>query len=67
MLNTVRAVVKQGRVELLEQVSVPDGTELLVTILSNDESQFWLGCSESALDRVWNNTDDDVYAELLKK
>lgn len=67
MLNTVRAVVRQGRIELLEPVPVPDGTELLVTILSSDESRFWLGCSETALDRIWNNADDDVYAELLKE
>lgn len=67
MLNTVRAVVRQGKIELLEQVAVPDGTELLVTILPTDESQYWLGCSQTTLDRIWDNPEDDVYAELLKK
>ncbi len=27
----------------------------------------WLPASESALDEIWNNEKDDVYAELLKK
>lgn len=67
MLNTVRAVVRQGKIELLEKVSVPDGTELLVTILPRDESNFWLACGETTLDRIWNNLEDDVYGEPLKK
>ena len=66
MLNTVRAVVRQGRIELLESIEVPEGTELLVTILGGEERAFWLACSETALNRVWDNPDDDVYAELLK-
>lgn len=67
MLNTVRAVVRQGKIELMEQVDVPDGTELLVTILPDDERQFWLGCSQTVLDRIWNNPEDDAYGELLQK
>lgn len=67
MLSTVRAVVREGKIELLEQLVVPDGTELLVTILPGDEERFWLGCSETALDRIWNNPEDDAYGELLKK
>lgn len=67
MLNTIRAVFRDGKIELLETVDVPDGTDLLVTILSNDETQFWLGCSQTTLDRIWNNPEDDAYGELLKK
>ncbi len=29
--------------------------------------EFWLPTSDSALDGIWNNEEDDVYAELLKK
>lgn len=46
---------------------LPEGTGLLVTILPDEESQFWLGCSQTALDRIWNNPEDDAYGELLKK
>ena len=67
MLNTVRAVVRKGKIELLEEVQVPDGTELLVTILPGDDAEFWLRCSQSSLDRVWDNSEDDVYGELLEE
>jgi hypothetical protein len=31
----------------------------------NDED-FWLESSELSLDRIWNNSEDDIYAELLE-
>jgi hypothetical protein len=65
MFNTVRAVVKNGKIELGESVDVPDGTEVLVTVLSNGDD-FWLGASESSLSAVWDNPEDDIYAELLQ-
>ena len=66
MLNTIRAVVREGKIELLEQVEIPEGTEVLVTPLIN-EPEFWLHASESALASIWNNSEDDVYAELLER
>jgi hypothetical protein len=66
MLNTIRAVVREGKIELLEKVEIPEGTELLVTPLIN-EPEFWLKASESSVDSVWDNSEDDVYAELLDK
>jgi hypothetical protein len=65
MLTTVWAVVRDGKVELLEDIEVPDGSRVLVTLLSGDE-QFWLEASQTSLDAVWGNVDDDVYADLLK-
>ena len=65
-MRNIRAVVREGRIELLEEVEIPEGTELLVTPL-NDDSDFWLAAGESSLDAVWGNTEDDVYAELLEK
>ena len=66
MLNTIWGVIHQGKVELLEQTMLPEGTKLLVTILSDNEEEFWLRASRSSLDLIWNNEEDDVYAELLK-
>jgi predicted DNA-binding antitoxin AbrB/MazE fold protein len=66
MLNTIRAVVRKGKIELLEKVEIPEGTEVLVTPLV-DEPDFWLKSSESSLDSIWGNSEDDVYAELLEK
>lgn len=66
MLKTVRAVVEAGQIRLLEPVALTDGTELLVTMLE-DENGFWSRVSELSLNAVWDNPDDDVYAELLER
>lgn len=65
MLHTVRAIVREGKIELLEDIEIPEGIEVLVTPLV-EGADFWVKVSEAGLDRVWNNTEDDVYAELLK-
>jgi hypothetical protein len=65
MLSTIHAVVRDGKIELLEQVSLPDGAHVLVTVLSEEEHSFWQQASESALKQIWDNPEDDIYAELL--
>ena len=64
MLNTIRAVLKDGKIQLLEEIELPEGTEMLVTPLL-DDSEFWLKASSPALDAIWDNAEDNVYAELL--
>lgn len=65
-MQNIRAVVREGRIELLDEVELPEGTEVLVTLL-DDDSGFWLQAAESSLDSVWDNDEDDVYAELLER
>jgi hypothetical protein len=65
MQNIIRAVVREGKIELPEEAELPDGTEVLVTPLA--DSDFWLRAGEESLGAVWDNTEDDVYAELLEK
>jgi hypothetical protein len=65
-IKTARAIVQHGRIELLENVQLLEGTKVLVTFLPDNDAAFWLGVSQSALDPIWNNEEDDVYAELLK-
>ncbi|MBW2078336.1 MAG: hypothetical protein JRI71_12450 [Deltaproteobacteria bacterium] len=68
MLKTLWAVVRKEKIELLEKENIPEGTQVLVTVLpENEESQFWMKTSQASLDTVWNNTADDVYAHLLNK
>ena len=66
MLNTIRAVVREGKIELLEKVEIPEGTEVLVTVLL-DDMNFWGQASQVSLDAVWDNPEDDVYAKLLEE
>jgi len=68
MLKTFWATVRQGKIELLESTELPEGTQLLITLIpKDDEVEFWLQTSKLSLDTIWDNTEDDVYAELLQK
>lgn len=67
MFPTLPAEVRKGRINLLERTKIPDGTRLLVTIMPTDENQFWRDASESTLDKIWNNREDDIYEKLLGK
>ena len=64
MMNTIWAVIGEGKIVPLEEVN---GTRVLVTLLPEDDAGFWLAASESSLSEVWGNAEDDVYAELLEK
>lgn len=66
MINTVWAVVHDGHIEPLHKINAPEGTRVLVTLLLEDEADFWLNASSASLDEVWNNAEDDRYAELLE-
>jgi hypothetical protein len=65
MLKTLWATVRQGKIELLEAVELPENARVLVTLLPDDETEFWLQASQTSLDAVWDNAEDDVYAQLL--
>jgi len=67
MLKTILGTVKQGKIELLESAELEEGTQVLVTLIPNDESEFWWRASQVSLNEVWDNTEDDIYGELLKK
>jgi hypothetical protein len=64
----VRGVVHNGKVELPENAGLEEGTTVLVTALSGEmDDEFWMRVSQSSLDAIWNNEEDDVYADLLKE
>ena len=67
MLKTFWATIREGKIELLESSDLPEGAKVLVTLLPDEEAEFWLQASQTSLDTVWNNTEDDVYAQLLQK
>ncbi len=67
MLDAVRAVVKNGKVHILENINMSEEANFLVTILSTEEAQFWLNASEESLHSVWDNEEDNIYEELLQK
>lgn len=60
------ATVSQGKIELFEPGELPEGS-MLVTVLPDEEIEFWLQASLVSLDEIWDNTEDDIYAQLLEK
>jgi len=66
MVKTLWATVRQGKIELLESEELVEGTKLLVTLLPSNETDVWQQTSQPSLDAVWNNVEDDVYAQLLQ-
>lgn len=67
MQRTFWGTVRQGKIELLDSADLVEGTQVLVTLIANDEAEFWLQASQVSLNAVWDNAEDDIYAELLKK
>lgn len=51
-------------IQVLESIDMPDGTDVLATILPNAD-HFWLKASEPSPQAVWDDPEDDIYAELL--
>jgi hypothetical protein len=66
MIQTLWATIRQGKIELLESTELPEGTRVLVTLLPDHETDFWQQASQSSLDVLWDNTEDDVYDQLLQ-
>ena len=68
MLQTIWAVIHNGKIEPLEDITFPEGAKVIVTLLSEEEdTQFWLSASEKSLNEVWENDEDNIYAELLQR
>ena len=67
MLKTVMATVRKGKIEIAEGLELAEGTRVLVTVLPDNEAKFWQNVSQESLDKVWNNSEDDIYAELLEE
>lgn len=66
MLEAVWGIVHEGKIETLDKVDAPEGTRALITLLVEDENDFWQAASSESLDEIWDNEEDDVYAELLE-
>ena len=67
MLQTTWAIVREGKIELVDDIPLPEGAKVIVTLLTQEnESQFWLSASEHSLAAIWENAEDDVYANILQ-
>lgn len=67
MAKSLRAVIHDGKIEPLDKLDLPEGAKVLVTLMTDEESQFWLEASQVSLNAVWDNPEDDVYGQLLQE
>lgn len=67
MPRVLRGVVRGGRIEPVEPLDVADGTEVLVTLPTEGDSDLalWRLASHASLQHAWE-PEDDVYDELSK-
>ena len=67
MSTTIEALYDDGKLILQHPLPLPGKTRVLVTVETDPERGAWLRVSEEALVRAWDNSDDDVFNELLSK
>ena len=67
MQNAARAIVHEGQIHLVDEMDLPEGAHLIVTLVEDEDNDraFWLAATQTSLDKIWNNSADDVYEELL--
>lgn len=69
MLKTFKTQYKNGNILLTNAaVDIPENAVIFVSYKDNSSvDDFFLSASESSLDEIWNNNEDDIYEQLLKK
>ena len=73
MTTTVEAIYEDGVLKLPRKLPLPEKAHVKVTIDSGTarcediERSAWLKLSEGALTATWENSDDDVFNELLQR
>ena len=73
MTTTVEAIYEDGVLKLPRRLPLPEKAHVRVTIDSGTarcedvERSAWLKLGEEALTATWENSDDDVFNELLQR
>jgi predicted DNA-binding antitoxin AbrB/MazE fold protein len=73
MTTTIEAIYENGTLRLARPLPLPEKAHVVVTIETEGapgedaERAWWLKLSEEKLAQSWDNPEDDVFNELLKK
>ena len=67
MLKTFQTQFRHGKILFSNEIKIPENTVLYVSYKDPSENDFFLNASETALNNIWNNSEDDIYEQLLKK
>ena len=74
MPNQLLAIVKDGRIQTLDSIDLPEGTELIVTIVpvasaltDREESAEWSSLSLNGLNRAYADDEPEYEISQLKE
>ena len=67
MLRSIQAEYKGGQFLLTDDVIIPENASVFISFIDKSNDDFFLDASEISLDKIWNNDEDDIYEQLLKK
>ncbi len=73
MSTQLLAIVKNGKIEPLEPINFPEGTQLIVMMnsssdIANDtESEYWYALSLQGLSRAYGNDEPDYELSQIKE
>ncbi len=67
MIATVDAIYEDGKLVLQQPLPLAEHARVRVTIDSDLEREAWLKLSEESLEKVWDNSADDIFNDLLEK
>jgi predicted DNA-binding antitoxin AbrB/MazE fold protein len=73
MTATLEAIYENGTLKLSRALPLPEKSRVTVTVATGEPAGAdvvraeWLRESEERLTQTWDNPDDDVFNELLKK
>ena len=68
-MNAVRGMVREGKIELLERVDLPEGADVLVTVFGEEslqEEQAWREAAKKHFLEAYDDQDDIYYADHAK-
>ncbi len=70
MTIAVQAVYEEGKLRLLEPLELAEHTVVRISLETwqdDMERRAWLDQGQRSLMRVWDNTADDIYTDLLTR
>ena len=67
MSTNVLAIVKNGKIEPISPIDLPEGTSLLILINPSTEALEWSGLSLSGLSRTYGDDEPDYEISQLKE
>ena len=75
MIETIEAICEEGKLKPRVPIDRFDGKRAVIFFFDEKNTDSdgtnllheWLLLSEPALNRIWDNPEDDVYAELLPR